>query len=84
MTGELNAGENRKNDVKIVVPLEHLSNFWRTLNMLLINCELSFPLTWFKDCAIAARACNEKFVGTGTDENPQFLNLKVYQNVHLK
>ena len=40
--------------------------------MPLINCELSFPLTWFKDCAIAARACNEKFVGTGTDENPQF------------
>ena len=52
--------------------------------MPLIKCELSFPLTWFKDCAIAARACNEKFVGTGSDENPQFLNLKVYQNVHLK
>ena len=28
-----------KNDVKIVVPLKHLSNFWRSLNIPLINCE---------------------------------------------
>ena len=28
-----------KNNVKIVVPLRHLSNFWRNLNMPLINCE---------------------------------------------
>ena len=26
-----------KNDVKIVVPLKYLSNFWRSLNLLLIN-----------------------------------------------
>ena len=29
-----------KNDVKIVVPLKHLSNFWRSLNIPLINCEV--------------------------------------------
>ena len=29
-----------KNDVKIVVPLKHLSNFWRSLNKPLINCEI--------------------------------------------
>ena len=28
-----------KNNVKIVIPLRHLSNFWRNLNMPLINCE---------------------------------------------
>ena len=28
-----------KNDVKIAVPLKHLSNFWRSLNIPLINCE---------------------------------------------
>ena len=32
-----------KNDVKIVVPLKHLSNFWRSLNIPLINCEIN----WF-------------------------------------
>ena len=29
-----------KNDVKVVVPLKHLSNFWRSLNIPLINCEV--------------------------------------------
>ena len=35
-----------KKNLKIVVPLKHLSNFWRTLDMLLINCEVSLTLTW--------------------------------------
>ena len=30
-----------KNDVKTVVPLKHLSNFWRSLNIPLINCEIN-------------------------------------------
>ena len=28
-------------------PLKHLSNFWRTLEMALINCEIEFILTCF-------------------------------------
>ena len=27
-------------DVEIVVPLKHLSNFWRCLDLLWINCEI--------------------------------------------
>ena len=34
-----------KNDVKLVVPLKHLSNFWRSLNIPLINCEVELILT---------------------------------------
>ena len=37
-----------KNDVKIVIPLKHLSNFWRNLNVLFINCEVEIILTWSK------------------------------------
>ena len=37
-----------KNDVKVVVPLKHLSNFWRHLDIPLINCEVELILTWFK------------------------------------
>ena len=29
-----------KNNVKIVIPLKHLNNFWRSLNMPLINYEV--------------------------------------------
>ena len=39
-----------KNNVKIVVPLKYLSNFWRSLNIPLINCEVELILTWFKNC----------------------------------
>ena len=33
-------------DVEIMVPLKYLSNFWRTLEMPLINCEVNLILTW--------------------------------------
>ena len=38
--------------VEIMVPLEYLSNFWRTLEMPLINCEVNLILTWSADCVI--------------------------------
>ena len=45
ITGSTPAGGNTK-DVKIIVPLKYLSNFSRTLEMPLINCEVSLSLTW--------------------------------------
>ena len=39
-------------DVEIMVPLKYLSNFWRTLEMPLINCEVNLILTWSADCVI--------------------------------
>ena len=41
-----------KNNVKIVIPLKHFSNFWRSLNIPLINCEVELILTWFKNCVL--------------------------------
>ena len=41
-----------KNNVKIVIPLKHLNNFWRSLNMPLINCEVELILTWSKNCVL--------------------------------
>ena len=35
-----------KKNLEIVVPLKLLSNFWRSLDMPLINCEVSLTLTW--------------------------------------
>ena len=42
----------RIDDVEIMVPLKYLSNFQRTLEMPLINCELEFVLTWSANCVI--------------------------------
>ena len=43
------SNDNTK-DVKTAVPLRHLCNFWRTLQMPLINCEINLILTWSEDC----------------------------------
>ena len=44
--------DNGKN-FEIMVPLKHLSNFWRTLEMLLINCETNLILTWSDKCVLS-------------------------------
>ena len=41
-----------KKNLEIVVPLKHLSNFWRTLDMLLINCQVFLTLTWSEKCVL--------------------------------
>ena len=48
-----NANKVGKNETEIVVLLKHLSSFWRTLNMPLINCEIELILTWSKNCVLA-------------------------------
>ena len=40
------------NNVKIMVPLKYLINFWTTLKIPLINCEVNFILTWSANCVI--------------------------------
>ena len=40
-------------NAKVVIPLKHLSSFWRTLNIPLINCEVELILTWSKNCVLA-------------------------------
>ena len=37
-----------------MVPLRYLSNFWGTLEMPLINCEITLDLNWSENCVIVA------------------------------
>ena len=57
ITGQTAADNNNGNiagrvDVEIMVPLKYLSNFWRTLKMPLINCEIELILIWSAKCVI--------------------------------
>ena len=52
MTGQ--TGDDGTKNVELMVPLKYLSNFWRTLEMLLINCETNLILTWSKNCVIVS------------------------------
>ena len=46
------AGVGRLN-VEVVVPLKYLSNFFRSLEMSLINCKIKLNLTWKKECVVS-------------------------------
>ena len=48
ITGQ--TGDNGIKEVKLVVSLKYLSNFWWTLEMPLINCEVNFILIWSVNC----------------------------------
>ena len=57
ITGQASADNNDGNiagrvDVEIMVPLKYLSNFWRTLEMPLIDCEIELILDWSANCVI--------------------------------
>ena len=43
-----------KNGVKIAVPLKYLRNFWRSLEMPLINCKVELSLKWYERCLLTA------------------------------
>ena len=45
ITGK-NPAAGKEKGVEIMAPLKYLSNFWRTLEMSLINCEVNLILTW--------------------------------------
>ena len=45
-------GNNGTKDVKIMVPLKYLTNFRRTLEILLINCEINLIITSSANCFI--------------------------------
>ena len=70
------ANKSGKKEVEIAVPLKYLSNFWRTLNMPLINCEVSLILTWSENCVITSI---EKRVRTNTrrDTSPTNAMFKI-------
>ena len=62
IAGQTGNGDTK--DVEIMVLLKYLSNFRRTLEIPLINCEISLQLKWSKNCILVA--------STAANENPEF------------
>ena len=50
----------------MIVPLKYLSNFWKTLEMPLISCEVNFILTWSSTCIINNSTGAGRFAITDT------------------
>ena len=47
-----------------MVPMEYLTNFWRTLEMPLINSEINLILTWFESCVQSDPTTNQAAIFT--------------------
>ena len=85
ITGQ--TGNDGTKDVEIIVSLKYLSNFWRTLEMPLINCEVNLILTWSSNCVLISNAIQNQaatfeitdtklyvpVVTLSTQENTKFL-----------
>ena len=65
ITGNTPVDGNTK-DVEIIVSLKYLTNFWRTLEMPLVNCEANLILTWSSTCVITNSTGAGKFAITHT------------------
>ena len=71
-------------DVKIIVPLKYLRNFWRTLEMPLINCEVNLILTWSSTCVLIATNIpnqNATFAITDTKLYVLVVTLSTQENI---
>ena len=82
ITGKIPTSANTK-DVEIAVPLKYLSNFWRTLEMPLINCEINLILTWYEDCVISSETGATKFKITDTNLYVPVVTLSTQDNEKL-
>ena len=51
-----------KGSVKVVVPLKYLTNFFRSVEMPLINCKIKLNLTWKKECVLSTDAGDTVFI----------------------
>ena len=52
-----------KNGIKVAVPLKYLSNFWRLLEIPLINCKVEVSLKWIENCVLTAAAIGANATG---------------------
>ena len=72
-----------RNGVKIAVPLKYLSNFWRSLEMPLINCKVELSLTWNENCILTSLVGNSTFTITDAKLYVPVVTLSTEDSVKL-
>ena len=77
-----NTNSSEKN-TKIVVPLKYLSNFWRSLEIPLINCKVHVELNWIKECILSSDGDSAKFKPTDAKLHVPITTLSTKNNVNL-
>ena len=82
-------GRTGNDDTKIfwtIVPLKYLSNFWRTVEMQLISCEISLILIWSDRCFVIDNSIDNQepiFTITDTKLYVPVVTLSIQDNLKL-
>ena len=66
-----------------MVPLKYFSNFWRTLEMSLINCEINVILIWYDKCLLSNDTKATTFAITDTKLYVPVVTLSTQINAEL-
>ena len=75
------ASNERKEKVKIAVPLKYLKSFWRSWAMSLINCEVKLSLSRIENCVLPGGEnidSNGAFSNAGTTTTFKITKSKLY------
>ena len=62
------------------MPLKYLSNLWRSLDIPLINFEVSLPLAWSEKCVLTSKATRD----ADPDADPAVVGINNPKNVVFK
>ena len=82
-TANHNNGKSFVEDTKIVLPLNYLSNFWRSLEMPLINYRVRLKLNWIEDCILSSSGNSVKFEITDAKLHVPLVTLSTKDSVNL-
>ena len=72
-----------KKHKKIVVPLKYLRNFWRSLEIPLINCKVRLGSEWIEECILSSTGYSAKFKITDAKLHVPMVYLSTKDNVNL-
>ena len=82
-TADHNDGKSSVKDAKIVVSLKYLSNFWRSLEMPLINCKVNLELNWIEVCILPSAGNSVKFEITDAKLHVPVVTLSTEDSANL-
>ena len=70
-------------NAKVVVPLKYLNNFWKSLEMPLINCKIYVELNWIEDCILSSAGDSVKFNITDAKLSAAIVTLSTKDSINL-
>ena len=76
-------GNSFVKNTKILVPLKYLSNFWRSLEIPVINCKIHLELNWTEDSILSSDGDSAKFKITGAKLHVPIVTLSTKDNANL-